>query len=105
MSYPEKGAGYIHKPKFIERMKRAEGGNVGPDKSKGPDILGGGGGGGYSGGRPVPVISGGSTSSRTLPNANDTPSDENGYWQPYGMGQIDSHGRAGIYTPYGLKVK
>jgi hypothetical protein len=26
MSYPEKGAGYSHKPKFIERMKRAEGG-------------------------------------------------------------------------------
>jgi len=26
MSYPEKGASYDHKPKFIERMKRAEGG-------------------------------------------------------------------------------
>ena len=30
MAYPEKGAGYVHKPKFIERMKRAEGGPVNP---------------------------------------------------------------------------
>jgi hypothetical protein len=26
MTYPERGATYKHKPKFIERMKRAEGG-------------------------------------------------------------------------------
>jgi hypothetical protein len=25
MSYPEKGATYKHEPKFLERMKRAEG--------------------------------------------------------------------------------
>jgi hypothetical protein len=28
MTYPERGATYKHKPKFIERMKRAEGGGV-----------------------------------------------------------------------------
>ena len=33
MSYPERGAGYTHKPKFIERMKRAEGGGVEPQPS------------------------------------------------------------------------
>ncbi len=28
MTYPERGASYTHKPRFIERMKRAEGGGL-----------------------------------------------------------------------------
>ena len=41
MSYPERGVTYKHKPKFIERMKRAEGGptnlpNPATDKAVAP---------------------------------------------------------------------
>jgi hypothetical protein len=36
MSYPEKGAGYHHKPKWLGEMKRAEGGEVGNQQSPPP---------------------------------------------------------------------
>ena len=41
MAYPEHGASYEHNPKFIDRMKHAEGGKCGPYRADGgsaPDI-------------------------------------------------------------------
>jgi hypothetical protein len=38
MAYPERGATYKHKPKFIERMKRAEGGATTDYSDLPPDI-------------------------------------------------------------------
>jgi hypothetical protein len=35
MAYPERGASYKHEPKFIERMKHAEGGKCGPYRQAG----------------------------------------------------------------------
>jgi hypothetical protein len=35
MKYPEPGASYKHEPKFIDRMKRAEGGEVDHDPISG----------------------------------------------------------------------
>ena len=37
MAYPERGANYKHEPKFIERMKRAEGGGVGKQPADNQD--------------------------------------------------------------------
>ena len=38
MSYPERGANYDHKPRFIERMKRAEGGDVSVSTAQGENL-------------------------------------------------------------------
>ena len=38
MAYPEKGANYDHKPRFVERMKRAEGGPINADGGAGVDL-------------------------------------------------------------------
>ena len=38
MAYPERGAGYEHNPKFIERALRAEGGVTQAAKSIPPDL-------------------------------------------------------------------